>query len=102
MSFEGIYIKPGVRIRGLSPAALLAINIAAEVYRKVDEDFVITSVTDGDHKSGSLHHVGDAFDLRLPKSYNPAIVVGYIRECLGSEFDVVLEKDHIHIEYDPG
>jgi hypothetical protein len=101
MPFEGISIKPGVRIRGLSPPALLAINIAAEVYRHVNEDFVITSVTDGDHKSGSLHHVGDAFDLRLPGNYSKAYIANEIQSRLGSSYDVVLERDHIHVEYDP-
>lgn len=78
----------------------LAVLACERVYAKQGYDLVVTSVTDGDHKSGSLHHTGCAVDLRLPPLDAP-LMVGSLRDALGVEFDVVLETDHIHVEYDP-
>jgi hypothetical protein len=79
---------------------LLAVVIAHEVFRIANETLTLTSCTDGDHKAGSLHHTGRAVDLRLPIARREAIV-GELKNRLGDEYDVVLEVDHIHVEYDP-
>lgn len=92
--------KPSTRLRGVAPELVLAIIACERVYAKHGFDLVVTSVTDGDHKAGSLHHIGCAVDLRLPPR-EPALMVAALRDALGVEFDVVLEKDHIHVEYDP-
>lgn len=94
-------IKFGVRVRGLKPEILLAIAVAREVWAECNETFVITSVTDGRHKEGSLHHTGEAVDLRLPAKFDKLAMVKELRNRLTSEYDVILETDHIHIEYDP-
>lgn len=94
-------IKPGVRIRGLSNECLLGITIAHSVYSLTEDVMTITSITDGDHMAGSLHNTGDAFDLRLPVKRMGVNLVSALREALGGDFDVVLEADHIHVEYDP-
>lgn len=61
-----------------------------------------TSVMDGDHKAGSLHYRGRAFDLRVRdvvperrKAFRDAL-----RRALGPEYDVVLEPSHVHVEWD--
>ena len=95
-----IRLKAGVRARGISPVMVIPIIIAREIYSDVDSPLVITSITDGQHRIGSLHYVGDALDLRLPKT-DPNRVIARLRDALGGDFDVVLETDHIHIEYDP-
>lgn len=63
----------------------------------------ITSVNDGKHMNGSKHYVNKAIDLRvldMPKDmWQP--VRNDLSNILGPDFDVILEKDHIHIEYDP-
>lgn len=95
-------IKPGVRVAGLSPEALLAIVVAESVYAESNETCVITSITDGQHKAGSLHHTGRAFDLRNPGDtslVNP--IVATLRSRLGSDYDVIPETDHVHVEHDP-
>lgn len=94
-------IKPGVRVRGLSNEILLAVIIANEVYAKYDANLTLTSFTDGDHKTGSLHHCGDAVDLRLPVVGLRAAIIESLRTALTADYDVVLEIDHIHVEYDP-
>jgi hypothetical protein len=96
-----VSIKPGVRVRGLSNEILLAIMIAESIYRETEGTMVITSLTDGQHKAGSLHHTGEAVDLRLPLPVTRLQVISRLKTALGAEYDVVLESDHIHIEYDP-
>jgi len=55
----------------------------------------------------SYHYKGLAVDIRLPSKYIdnvPSIdlnLANNIRNALGSEYDVVLESSHIHVEYDP-
>jgi len=64
---------------------------------------VVTSAFDGQHKPGSLHYVGRALDFRIwdVPSEERADLAAHIRDRLGPDFDVVLEANHIHIEYDP-
>jgi hypothetical protein len=66
-------------------------------------ELVITSVTDGKHSPNSLHYVGYAFDMRtrdLSQVDKKNLAVD-LREALGQEFDVVVEKTHIHVEFQP-
>ena len=60
---------------------------------------VITSTYEGSHSEGSLHYANLAVDIRK----NKAKVLSYkeIKQALGKDYDVILEGDHIHIEYDP-
>jgi len=69
----------------------------------------ITSVMDGRHMKGSKHYDGNAFDLRtwadefgtqLSRS-EKAYLAHRLQEVLGCDWDVVIESDHIHCEYDP-
>ncbi len=94
-------IKHSVRVRGMRETALVAMFAAAEVYRLYGEDFVLTSATDGNHMPGSFHHTGDAIDIRLPANAAPDMIAGVIRDRLPDEYQVIVEDDHIHIEYDP-
>jgi hypothetical protein len=61
------------------------------------EDLVITSIREGTHTAGTLHHQGDAFDMRPLKH----VVIGELVKHLSKDIDVVNENDHWHIEYDP-
>jgi hypothetical protein len=97
------FIKSGVRIRGISNEILLGIVIAHSVFEELKQPMTITSITDGDHKAGSLHHTGEAFDLRTRGIEREVQlhILSQLKEHLGNSFDVVLEADHIHIEFDP-
>ena len=95
-----IAIKPGVRVAGMSNEILLGVVIAHQLFYERGAGCTITSCTDGDHKPGSLHHTGRAVDLRLP-TLGVEQIVQQLKNRLGDEYDVVLEKDHIHLEYDP-
>lgn len=63
----------------------------------------LTSGTEGKHSPGSLHYVGLAIDiglLNIPQNTR-IIIRDSARDALGLEYDVVLESDHLHIEYQP-
>ena len=95
-------IKPGVK---LHPSTIwaVAMPIVFEVYRDYGEAPVITSGTDGRHMEGSLHYLGLAFDFRT-RHVQPddrMALTASLQAALGDDFDVILEHDHIHVEYDP-
>lgn len=96
-------IKKGVKVAGLKPEILLAIQEAREVYRDLGVDLIITSVLDGKHMKTSLHYKGLAVDLRIRhlSKANQGIAAQRLRLMLGPEYDVVLEETHIHVEHDP-
>lgn len=97
--------KQGVRVQGMSPEIMLAISVAHMVYVSQGNNCIITAVSDGKHMPGSLHYKGRAVDLRLPAMPNTVahaqMIANQIRMGLTNEYDVILEKDHIHIEFDP-
>jgi hypothetical protein len=92
-----------VHLAGIRPELVLAIMVVDTLYHSYGEELVITSVVDSEHSSKSLHYVGAAFDART-SYFTPAIlnsVVNEIRSSLGFDFDVVVEKDHLHVEFQP-
>ena len=99
-----IALKSSARVSGLKPETLFAMRVAEGVFQ--DRGFkmmTVTSCTDGKHGRGSKHYIGHAFDIRTNDLTADQIqmVAAEIRERLGVEFDVVVEKDHIHVEFDP-
>lgn len=94
-------LKEGVLIHEMTPQILLAIMIADRVFSEAGSPLVLTSVCDGTHKVGSLHYSGDAVDLRIWHLDDPQATAQVLRESLGENYDVVLERTHIHVEYDP-
>ena len=96
-----VSIKSGVKLNGVKPETVVGMMIAQETFEPYD--FVITSVSDGKHSENSLHYSGNAFDCRtrhLTES-QAQLVALQLKKNLGDEFDVVLEKTHCHIEYQP-
>jgi hypothetical protein len=98
-----LLLKPGVRVAGLRPEILIAVVAAERVCAEMGVDCVITACVDSVHQAGSLHYCGLAVDLRS-RDFRPGDAdkaITRIRQCLGADYDVVLENDHIHLEYQP-
>jgi len=96
-----IRLKDGARVAGIQPPLLLALIIADQVYGIQSEQCVVTSVSDSKHMPGSLHYIGQAADLRMPGLNAKAAVLAELKSRLGSDYDVLIEADHIHVEYQP-
>ena len=56
---------------------------------------------DGIHKKNSKHYTGEAIDIRIWNQPNINSAVKSLRERFDVDFDVVLESNHVHFEYDP-
>ena len=98
-------LKPGVDIQGLQPEALLGLFIADGARRDLDrKELTVTSIKDGKHMKGSLHYKGLAFDVRTRDigllEFKERFKLD-LEFKLGPQVDVVLEKTHMHIEFDP-
>jgi len=90
-------------LRGIKPETIVGMIIVDQVYQRYGERCQFTSIADGQHARSSLHYVGFAFDVRTI-SINPdnmQTIVLEIEKCLNGEWDVVLEDDHLHVEYQP-
>lgn len=92
-------------ITGIQPEIILAIMIANQLWNAKFSgfDFVITCVTDS-HKDNleSLHNFGMAFDMRTRQleEWEKSKFAVDLQALIGSEYDVVLEETHIHVEFD--
>ena len=93
----------GAKVNGIQPEMILAFVIIASVYDNYGVKCVITEGTGGKHSEGSLHYVGLALDFRTRDMTDKMaeVLVMKIKEALGDQYDVVLEKDHIHVEFQP-
>lgn len=91
-----------VKLEGMDWRLWQAAVTCEAILAQYGSDMVITSAKDGKHHDGSLHYVGRAIDIRIWKIANRAQqVIAEMKAQLGPEYDVVLEEDHIHLEYDP-
>lgn len=98
-------LKAGVKLDGLKPEMFNLIPVIDYVFlNRVMHDCTITSTTDGKHKKGSFHYKGLAIDLRirdLASDVEVRSVYNDLYVALHRLCDVVLESDHIHVEYSP-
>ena len=84
----------------MSPTLVLAIIVVDGFMADLKQPFTLTSVTDGNHMPGSRHYDGLAFDFRIfdLRGIVLEVLCQRIYKALAGQFDVVLEKDHIHVE----
>lgn len=96
-------INKGVNIQGIDFKLRPALMYAEDIWKSHGQELVITAGMEGEHSASSLHYYGLALDLRTNYfSLDTArIVCLELANKLGRNFDVVLEKSHIHVEYDP-
>lgn len=96
-------LKQGVNPLGMRPEILIAAIVANEVYAIHGHNLVITSITDGKHGDNSYHYDGLAIDCRtfyFHEKDEIQSVATEIKERLANLYDVIVESDHIHIEFD--
>lgn len=96
-------LKASVTFHGITSEMLLGIIIVNSIFQKNNYELVITSITDSKHSLTSLHYAGNAIDIRISNipPANIDFLINELKNSLGSNFDVVHEIDHIHIEYQP-
>ena len=86
-------LKQGVSLDGARPELLNGLDRLDALWKTHGMELVVTSGMDGKHMTGSLHYKGLAADLRFP-------LRDEIKATLGPDWDVVWEKDHLHVELD--
>lgn len=95
--------KQGVIVKQLKLEIQKALKVFLYVYGFYGQKLTVTSCNDGQHMKESLHYTNDAFDLRT-RGINGDILLKITRKAksfLGKDYDIVLEKNHFHVEYDP-
>lgn len=105
LTHAGVVIKnDSVNFKNINPKLGSSFDTIKSVFSAYNDEMLITSANDStEHHRWSLHYKGEAIDIRtksLQKARQLAIVK-QLKVKLGKTFDVVLEDDHIHIEYDP-
>ena len=92
-----------VKIQGIRPELLFALNVADIVWMERGQELVLTSLGDGKHSKASLHYSGNAADLRTNyfDSDEKKSAASSLKSKLNIDYDVVVEKTHIHLEYQP-
>ena len=98
-----IRFKDDVKIFGIRPEIAMAIEVANGIYNQFGSDVTVTSVVDGTHSKTSLHYSGSAVDFRTRNLADHQVdtIVSWLKQFLTNEFDVVKERDHIHVEFQP-
>lgn len=98
-----MFLKPGVKISGISPEIVLAAII---VESAMPGDAVITSCLDGQHDPNSKHYTGHAIDIRSKDLSGPEkdAMLAALQQRLGAEFVVILEgrgteNEHFHCQH---
>lgn len=102
-----LHFTANCRFDDLTARCLFSIIIVKEVFDEEGVEFWIASADDSGHSKGSKHYIGDAYDVRTRNMAGGYLgsqaqrIYQKLRTRLAPCYDVVLEKDHLHIEYDP-
>lgn len=114
-------VKQGVSLAGLKIEMRPVLKAADKVWKEVvGHEVEVTSTTEGKHSAGSYHPFGYAVDLGTRDEngeqydrYRKAILARKLQVQLVDEFrflsypeetlhryDIVVESDHIHVEFE--
>ena len=91
---------------GLKPEITCTFTIIDEACASHGVRAILSSGVDRTHGAKSLHYAGLAVDVTWKgfQASDPivrAAILAALVSALGSNYDVVLEDDHIHIEFQP-
>ena len=106
----GVRLKIGVTIT-VTPQVDRMLRMAEVAFKEVmgpQFEPVVTSGNDGKHMEGSLHYTNLALDFRTGHQWEPPLmsddeareIIEEFAARLGVGYDVTLEKNHVHAEYD--
>lgn len=99
-----VEFKAGVSVAGIQKETVTLIAILnCYFFLRIGKPLVITSCTDGKHMKNSKHYSGYAIDIRTCHLNVQEIgkLVIWFKNNHDKMYDIVVEKDHIHVEYDP-
>lgn len=95
-------IKEGASLQGLKIVMRVALMTCERILEQYGQELVVTSGTDGEHTTGSLHYYGYAVDLRT-RDMTPrdrALAFAKILDAFdGTKYRAILEPSHLHVEY---
>lgn len=104
-----IRFKQGVTWEGVSPEIVLAIIAVDPIVSGITSDGIcwITSIRDGEHKSGSRHYIGEAFDCRSKNIIGDKrkVLEGMKKSLPGYFVDLEYEgqdNEHFHVQRNEG
>ena len=94
-----------VNIWGLKVQMQPVLKNADKIWESRGKKLVVTSARDGIHSAGSLHYYGYAVDLRASGGwgYTPTevtILVEELQSELGSDYQIIIHKTHVHVEFE--
>jgi len=94
--------EPNVRINYLGNDLSLVLHHASVWALLTGIGVVVNSMADGAHNPGSLHPWGLGIDLDTEgdRAADLRQLFGYLARVLPRDYDVVLERDHVHVERD--
>ena len=93
-----VWIKQGV-MGDLCPELQKELGKVIDLYEKCGlGSFYITSKREGNHQGNSFHYIGHAVDFGKALVHVPR---EEIKKVIGKDFDLVEERTHFHLEYDP-
>lgn len=94
--------EPTFRIGVLHVEIAVILHHASIWSRLAKVDLVVNSGSDGTHGKGTLHPWDLAVDLDTEgdRPADTEQLYGYLARILPLDYDVILEKDHVHVEFD--
>lgn len=109
-------LGPKALSRGVSAEIACVVPFVKSVFDNHNIPCILTSITDRTHGKGSLHYTGDAVDVLWSEKWEADSITvdaqlfmavnGISRGTalsigLAVDYDVVFERDHFHIEFQP-
>lgn len=98
-----VQFKEGVQL-AVTQTVYEILSRIVPVYTSFGVPCVVTSGTDGQHKEGSKHYLGQALDFRV-RDVQPDRLGALVEACkkaCNQDFFVLFEGDHIHVQVPKG
>ena len=98
--------KNGVVLAGLSIEMTVAMRVVDDIYKKHNQESIISCGLNGVHMAGSLHYSGNALDFSI--HHVPSDVLATILtelyttlQKISVNYGIYLHSTHLHIQFKP-